>query len=141
MRAKRIIVFAVIVSLLSLFANASSGQRRRARQVQAGEWGGNHISLQVNGSETSVEYDCARGTINGPLTLDGRGRFSAKGTHLREHAGPVRDNEEANARPARYTGWVSGERMTLKVTLTDTNEVLGSYTLIRGRQSRIVKCL
>ncbi|MGB9177819.1 MAG: hypothetical protein WCB68_01135 [Pyrinomonadaceae bacterium] len=141
MRRKRIIVFAAIISLLSLCAPAGTSQNRRARQLQAGEWGGTHISLQVNGSDTTIEYDCAHGTIDQPLTLDRRGRFSAKGTHAREHAGPIRRGEQSNARPARYTGWINGNRMTLKVTLTDTNEMLGPYTLVRGREPRIVKCL
>lgn len=142
MKLKPAVVFALAVSLLSLYVPAGASQsRRRARQVAAGAWGGAHIGLQVGGGKTTIEYDCAHGTIDQPLALDSRGRFSARGTHLREHAGPVRDNEQTNARPARYTGWVSGERMTLKVTLTDKNEFLGTYTLVRGRDARIVKCL
>ncbi|MGA9995611.1 MAG: hypothetical protein WBP93_09360 [Pyrinomonadaceae bacterium] len=141
MRPQRIIVFAAIISLLSLCAPVGTSQNRRARQLQTSEWGGTHISLQVNGSDTTIEYDCAHGTIDQPLTLDRRGRFSAKGTHAREHAGPIRSGEQSNARPARYTGWINGNSMTLKVTLTDTNEALGTYTLVRGREPRIFKCL
>lgn len=140
MKPKRVLILATI-SLLSICVSTGFAQKRRARQVIAGEWGGNHISLQVNSGETTITYDCAHGTIDQPLILDRRGRFSAKGTHAREHGGPIRMGEEANARPARYTGWVSGEQMTLKVTLTDTNEVQGTYTLIRGRRARIFRCL
>ncbi|HEV8599108.1 MAG TPA: hypothetical protein VGQ69_07080 [Gemmatimonadales bacterium] len=44
-------------------------------------------------------------------------------------------------RPARYDGRVRGDTMTLTVTLTDPNEVLGTCTLVYGRSPYVFKCL
>ena len=44
-------------------------------------------------------------------------------------------------RPARYDGWTDGDQMTLKVTLTDSGEALGTFNLKRGQSGRILRCL
>ncbi len=69
------------------------------------------------------------------------GRFQLAGTHTREHGGPIRKDEKPDTHPARYNGAVDGDTMTFTVTLTDSNEVLGAFTLTRGRMARVVKCL
>ena len=59
----------------------------------------------------------------------------------REHGGPVRDGEVADVHPAEYTGEVRGNRMTLTVRETDSGTVVGTFTLTRGANARIVRCL
>jgi hypothetical protein len=110
------------------------------KQVAVGVWGGEHIRLQVTESGASIEYDCAHGTINQPLTLDGQGRFEVTGTHTREHGGPVRRDDVPDSYPARYTGRVEGQTMTLTVTLSDAGTDVGTYTLTQGSEGRIRKC-
>ncbi|HEX8650885.1 MAG TPA: hypothetical protein VF708_08580 [Pyrinomonadaceae bacterium] len=105
-----------------------------------GVWGGAHIRLNLTKNHAEIEYDCAHGTIEEPLALDDKGRFDAKGTLIAEHGGPVRRNESPRNRPARYTGHVNGETMTLTVTLTDTNETLNTFTLTHGSEGRVMKC-
>jgi hypothetical protein len=73
--------------------------------------------------------------------LDGGGRFTVAGTHTPEHGGPVREDETLASRPARYAGRVDGNRMALTVTLSDTGETLGAFTLTRGSAGRLLKCL
>src|SRR5438477_2009668 len=63
--------------------------RRQSRLAQ-GAWGGQHITIEVNESSATVEFDCAHGQIDGPLVVDRRGRFNLKGTFEGEHGGPVR---------------------------------------------------
>jgi hypothetical protein len=110
------------------------------RHVQAGTWGGDHIGLEVSATGATVEYDCAHGTIDGALALDGQGRFEARGSHVAERGGPVREGDAQRGVPARYRGTVSGDTMTLTVTL-DGGEEVGTFTLTRGRTPRIRKCL
>ena len=106
-----------------------------------GDWGGDHIGLIAGATQADLEYDCAAGKILGPIAPDGSGRFTAIGEHYPGHGGPIRIDEEQVKRPARYAGQVRGDVMILTVTLTDTNETLGTFTLVRGRSPFVFKCL
>jgi hypothetical protein len=108
--------------------------------ADANVWGGEHIRLQVTEQGAEIEYDCAQGTMaQSPLAGAG-GRFDVKGTHRAEHAGPIRRDEESNGRPARYTGKIVGDTMTLTVMLTDKPETIGTFTLKRGNEGSVFKC-
>ncbi|MFN2533391.1 MAG: hypothetical protein ABR555_19070 [Pyrinomonadaceae bacterium] len=109
--------------------------------MPAGIWGGQHINIDVGTDAATIQYDCATGRIDGPLKIDSKGRFNLKGSHSREHGGPVRMDEKANSRAALYSGTIKGNVMTLTVKLADDNEVLGTFALIRGRPGRIFRCM
>ena len=111
------------------------------QRAVTGTWGGQHISININGRSATIEYDCANGTIDGPLTLDSQGRFRWRGTHYREHGGPVRRDQKPNSHPATYTGWIKGDTMTLTVKLTDTDETFDTFTLKRGSAGKVWKCM
>ena len=115
--------------------------RPATQTISLGAWGGDHVSLLVTGTGGTLEYDCAHGTIDEPFATDSAGRFQLAGTHTREHGGPIRRGEKPDRHPARYSGAVAADTMTLTVTLTDSNEVLGTFGLTRGRLARVVKCL
>ena len=106
--------------------------------VTTGMWGGEHAILVVSKSSAEVEFDCARGRITQPITLDKHGNFNVAGTFTPEHGGPVRRDEDTPPVQARYTGHVEGDTLTLKVTLE--KEVVGTYTLTRGSQPILRKC-
>jgi hypothetical protein len=72
---------------------------------------------------------------------DVQGSFIVSGTFVREHGGPIREDEMPDAHPALYAGAVTGGVMQLTVHLTATNEVIGTFTLTRGAPGRVVKCL
>jgi len=108
--------------------------------VASGVWGGEHVRMNVRADGASIEYDCAHGTIDETLELDAEGRFDAKCTHVREGPGPIRVGKLPPSRPARYTGRVGGDEMSLTLTLTDTSQVVGTYTLTRGSEGFIRKC-
>lgn len=105
------------------------------------EWGGQHIGLVVLTGGATIEYDCARGTIDEPITVGPEGSFAAIGTHTREHGGPAMIGETPDRHPARYTGSTDGKSMRLNVTLTDDDQDLGTFTLTRGAAPAVVKCL
>lgn len=108
--------------------------------VRPGDWGGEHIGLSVAERGATVEYDCANGTIDEPLVAV-EGRFTALGTHIREHGGPIREGETADKHPARYEGRIDGGTMTLEVVLTDSGEKVGAFKLVRGQSPHVFKCL
>jgi len=110
-------------------------------KVAVGLWGGMHIGLRVKDDGASIQYDCADGTIGQPLVTDDKGNFEVTGIHNKGHGGPVIIGEKPDSHPARYTGQVNGETMTLTVTLTDTKESFGPFTLTYGKQPRIFRCL
>ena len=106
-----------------------------------GTWGGEHVGLTVTARGARVEFDCAHGSINQRLRLDRAKRFDVRGVFVAEHGGPVREGERPDSRPARYTGQVVGQTMTLTVTLEGENRPLGAFTLRRGQPPGLTKCL
>ena len=112
----------------------------KARFVQSGMWGGEHIALSVEKDLVRIEHDCARGTINQPLKIDSKGRFNASGTHTRERGGPVTEGQRPDTHPARYAGQVTGEKMVVTITLADTKETIGTFTLAHGQKPDLYKC-
>jgi hypothetical protein len=108
--------------------------------IANGTWGGEHALLEITGTGASIEFDCAHGTLQVPLTLT-RGAFDVPGDYVQEHGGPIRSDETIDRQPARYTGSVNGNTMTLLVRLTATGEDRGTYALTRGSSGRVFKCL
>jgi hypothetical protein len=131
-------IFSLVLGALGfLVCAAGFGAPRR---VPAGTWGGTGISMDVTEAGASLDYDCAHGTVDEPLTLDGEGRFDARGLHYREHGGPIREGAEEKGQPVRYLGQIAGDTMTLTIRLLDGDGTVGSYTLVRGKSGRIRKC-
>jgi len=118
--------------------NSSGGVN--VERLAPGVWGGDHIRFEVTGAGASIEHDCAHATIEQPVALDSEGRFDSKATYVVERGGPIRRDRPPPVRPARYKGKVSGDTLTLNVTLTDTDEDAGSFTLTRGSEGRVMKC-
>jgi len=133
-------MFARLGAVLMITLAFTLVQAKRPKTIPNGGWGGTHIQLTVANGSASIEYDCANGSIDGPLKIDSRGRFDWRGTHVREHGGPVRIGENRDASAARYTGWTDGKRMKLTVTLVDSKTVVGTFELTQGRQGRVFKC-
>ena len=129
----------VLVSLILLIAASAASKPRKMQRLQPGSWGGPHIRIYVEKDSATIDYDCANGTIEGPLTYDRKGNFTWRGTHNREHGGPIRIDEN-NSRRAIYTGSIKGDRMALTVKLADSNDVVDTFTLTRGGPGRVFKC-
>jgi hypothetical protein len=146
----KIVLVALPLTHTFLYPDGASQHRNVRRQpaktskkmstARTGTWGGEHISLEVTADGAQVEYDCGNGTIDQKLVVDTQGRFALRGTHVREHGGPVRKDEKPDSHPARYAGQIKGDAMTLAVTETDTNEKVGTFTLVYGQQPRLTKC-
>jgi hypothetical protein len=108
--------------------------------LPGGQWGGDHIAIDVAATDASVEFDCAYGRIYLPVLLED-GDFVAEGTYTQEQGGPIREDDPPVARPARYSGRVRGPRMTLNVVLPGENRAVGTFELRHGSPGRVFKCL
>ena len=106
-----------------------------------GSWGGRHVGLVIGEASGRLDYDCAAGTIDGPLIADAAGRFTATGTHTPGQGGPDRIDYTPHAHPARYTGSVRSDTMTLVVDVPSINARIGPYTLRRGADPILLRCL
>lgn len=130
--------FSKTTLLLLLIAALAMTSAQKTR-IATGVWGGLHINLEVGSKSANVEYDCAHGTIEGPLVVDTNGKFELRGTFTPERGGPIRAGETTPARAATYTGTIDGNTMTLtlKVAGMDESE---TFTLERGKQGELFKC-
>ena len=105
----------------------------------SGEWGGAQVSLTLDRSGGALTYACATGTIDSTWTLDANGVFAGSGEHYFA-GGPIPPGG-GTPHPARYAGEVDGVVFTLTVTLTDLDETLGPFTLVRDGPPVHVLCL
>lgn len=126
----------LVASILAACTDSSS-----PTALPPGDWGGEHVSLTVSDTGASVEFDCAHGTVDGPLLLDSDGRFNLNGAYVREHGGPVHDGEPEDRQPASYVGRLQGSRLTLSIRLTADGTQIGPFTLVRGQPPALFKCL
>ena len=126
---------AALVAVTALCSPTYEG----APSVATGTWGGDHIRLEVTDRGAQADFDCAHGSIDEPVTLDGDGRFDAKGSYAPEGPGPQR--EDGQGRPVRYAGRVQGSTMTVTISIVESGETVGPFTLTRGKTPKITKCL
>ena len=110
------------------------------RKLKNGVWGGESIIVEVTDSGATITYDCADGRIEHSIKIDDNGSFNVTGTHTRHIGGPVRSDEKPDRKRARYRGRVQDTSMTLTVTLTDTNESVGSFSLTYGERPELKRC-
>lgn len=122
-----------LILLLSVVSMNTTMQR-----IPTGVWGGQHINIEVGEKSAQIEYDCASGVIDGPLVVDGNGRFNLRGTHKMERGGPTRQNDEVKSQPANYTGAIKGNTMTLTLKLGDSD--VETFTLEKGKPGDLFKC-
>jgi len=82
------------------------------------------IAPSVTERGAHVEFDCAYGDIDRPLTVDDRGNLAVDGVFVQEHGGPVREGEEGNKQPAH--GAASGVRTCRDYAIVVAQSVRGS---------------
>lgn len=125
----------ILVLLAVCFVIAEA---RKMQNIPTGNWGGQHINMKVGAKSATIEYDCATGVIQGPLVVDSSGNFKLKGTHRRQHGGPIREGESANDHPATFTGSIKGNTMTLNLKIGDSE--VETFTLEKGKEGELFRC-
>ena len=128
--------FSVIGLLVASIACATATSTPAANLVIQGTWGGDNAGLIVNLDDVHVHIGCTLGDANGPVTTDMNGHFDASGTYNVD-AYPINRGIE---HPARFSGDIVGNTMTLTVSLTDTARTLGPVVLTFGKQPQMGPC-
>ena len=129
------------VTALGLVVLLSAGCETLGPQMPShllGVWGGPHASVEFTGGLADVQFDCASGTIDGPVPP--AGPFSIKGTYRAGAPGPIRVGQIFRSQPANFSGTVTKNVMTLNVALED-GTALGPFTLTEGQPPQITRCL
>ena len=104
--------------------------------VRAGTWGGTDAGAIVSDSGAHIHIGCTAGQAQQLLSADSTGHFSATGIY-NIHLYPIAVGPD---HPARFDGTISGTRMTLTVTLTDTAVTLGPVQLYYGKEPGMIAC-
>jgi hypothetical protein len=130
------LVFCALLTVLSACSTSTGPDA----VTMNGTWGGDHALLEITTTSAPIEFDCAHGELPVPLTLT-RGTFDVMGYYVQDHGGPIRTDETVDRLPARYSGTVNGNTMTLLVRLTATGRDIGTFNLTRGSSGRVFKCL
>ena len=149
--SKMVLTFtSIAVCLLAILGDSGScrtkeGTANKApvettNKLATGVWGGQHIRVAVTDSGADIEFDCAHGTIDQPIVLDGKGAFDVEGKFTTERGGPTRRDQKANYRLVRYVGQVKEQALTLTITDAGTKETIDSFTLTHGSDGRLMKC-
>ena len=127
-------------AIYALFA-AGCATPASSLQPLSGTWGGPHVGIVFGADQGRIEYDCAAGTIREPVEPGAGGEFEARGTHTPGHGGPERIGFTPPSFPARYSGRVRGDTMTLLVEVPAITARIGPYTLRRGTEPMLTRCL
>lgn len=107
-------------------------------RVAKGIWGGENVRMEVTDDGANLQFSCSSGAIDGPLPITD-GKFEVKGTFTRQTPGPTRENGP-KPQPATFRGSVDNEKMALTVTLAESKELLGEFTLELGKPGRVRRC-
>jgi hypothetical protein len=125
---------------LSVFSQTRTKMQTKTYAVAPGSFGGTGIIVTVEKNSVKIEYDCADGEISQSLKTDKKGYFKVEGVHKGPNAGPTRANDTRKRDDVRYEGQITGKVMMLKVTNVKTGEVLGEFTLERGKSPVMHRC-
>lgn len=129
----------VILAIVAACAGSPSAEAPLPSQLALGTWGGDGAGVTVTDTLAHVHVGCTRGDFPRPAALDS-GRFNVAGQHVLRafpvHVGPPL--------PARFSGVVRGNLLTLSVAVDDTVEkrlvVLGPITITLGREPKLGPC-
>ena len=115
--------------------------KKQLAAVPTGNWGANGVNFAVEENGVKIEFDCAEGEIKQKLLVDGQGRFSLIGIYTALVGGAARIDESVKPQAARFEGQISGDRLMLKVVLTENNpQTIEEMILERGRMGKIRRC-
>ena len=104
-----------------------------------GQWGSQQASMTLQLSGGTVAYQCGAGTVDSAWSLGSDGQWLATGLHY--FGGGPDPIQGRPPHPARYVGHLAGYRLDFTVTLTDLNQTLGPFHLVRGGPTVSEVCL
>ena len=126
-----------------LFAGCSSGlgtsSPRSDGVLASGTWGGDNAGVIVTDSSIHVHIGCTYGDVSGRVQIV-NGAFDAAGSYMLR-AYPV---AVGPAVPARFSGKVTGNSLTISVIVDDTVQhqtvTKGPATVTLGKEPQLGPC-
>ncbi len=85
------------------------------------------VPLVVREAGADLEFDCATGRMEEPMTFSADGTFDVDGTFTPGVGGPVREDDPPIPEAARYMGVLRGDRLTLSAILVEDGTTIGPY--------------
>jgi hypothetical protein len=125
-----------LIGGLVMIATADTGAA--AHPALAGEWGGPQVHVSLGETGGRIDFACASATIDSAVHLDTGGKFSATGRHEEFAGGPTQADTTPPTTPARYSGQVDGD--TLQLSVLRQGHAAETYTLQRGRRTKLIRC-
>lgn len=105
-----------------------------------GTWGGENVSLIVEGAIAHVHIGCTNGDFTAPVAVDAEGNVNVSGSYVLR-AYPI---QVGPSLPAVLDGVTSGRTLTFTVAVNDTVEkklvVLGPVSVTFDREPRMGPC-
>ena len=103
-------------------------------------WGGQDVRLQLTDQGATIEFDCAEGRISQLIKPDEKGEFTARGSYTPGQFGAIQKAKPPRELPAIYKGTISDNTMHLQVILENKDTQPPPFTLIKGKQGRVLRC-
>lgn len=135
--------YALVLALAAAGAGACGDDNPAAPTpgpVAIGTWGGDTSGVIVDATSTHVHIKCTLGDIPQRFAAASDGTFDVAGTYVLR-AYPVLLGPEL---PARFSGVIEGNRMTLTVTVDDTTQnrvvTLGPVRVRLGQEPQMANC-
>ena len=132
-------------SVIAFAAVACSSSRASAPLpsdglLPLGNWGGEGAGLIVSDTAMHLHVGCTFGDASGRIVLNANGAFDVAGSYML-HAYPI---AVGPAVPARFTGRLDGNAVTVTATVNDTVEkktvVMGPVTVFFGAEAKLGPC-
>lgn len=121
-------------------AGSPSASAPLPTRLVLGTWGGDGAGVIVTDTLAHVHIGCTKGDFPRPASLDDDARFNVAGQYVLR-AYPVLVGPPL---PARFSGVVRGNLLTLSVAVDDTVEkklvALGPITVVLGRDPKLGPC-
>jgi hypothetical protein len=136
MRRKILMAIVTVVAMLAAMPAASSLAAKKTR-LRGNIWGSEQAIVTVTAKGATIEFECADGTIDEPLTINKDGTFDLSGTFTPRSHGPTRDDGPAQVK-SRYAGRSDGNSLEFTIKLSDTT--LGPFTVKRGEHPALKRC-
>jgi hypothetical protein len=127
--------FLVAFAFAPALASAASPPPPEPNQLD-GIYGGEHAAVSFYDFGVNVEFDCASGWIDTPISLDASGAFTAPGTYT-----PIEPQSAIVPadQPAIYRGQLHGDWLTLEVDVG--GQTLGPFHVGLNHVPLIDSCL
>jgi hypothetical protein len=133
-------------SVLALAVAAACSSSRASAPLPAdgllplGSWGGDGAGMIVGDTAMHLHVACTYGDVSGRIALNANGQFDVAGSYMLR-AFPI---AVGPAVPARFTGRLDGNTVTVTATVDDTVQkktvVMGPVTVVFGAEAKLGPC-